>query len=579
MEGINKKYDIVMEVLTPLNIGAGAEKDWVKGVDYIVKGNTLYKLSLKKIAKEGIDLTKLSSYFAQKNNDGVSQIIGNKLDAVCDLKKTIPNDSDNDIKSFIKNQLTGNPVIPGSSIKGAIRSIMFDYLRDNERNEKEVFGSSNDGDEFMRFIKLSDIEFEKTELVNTKIFNLQGGDNHWRGGWKHELREGTNSKYNPIGFNTIYESIEPGQKSIGTIMLSEKAFNLFGKKLQKNGDKKEKLLSIDNFFSVINQHTKEYLQKEKAFFEKFSTDKTERIIYSIDRLLDQIPTNNNYCIFKMSAGSGFHSITGDWQFDDYSSGILDRKRDRNAKPKSRKIAINGDIFSLMGFVKLRILSEAEINELKGLKEERILKIAEEQAETARKREEEERLEKEQLLKTEKYESLIVEAKELEANNEYELAYSIYKQAKDLLSEGKKHDDAIIRLEKLFQQIEIEKKRQKIIDEANRQAEEEKKVRISKGLEILNEKFDQGPNEGQYKVKDFKVVKSKVEQWMKQSGNKNVSSDQYNILSETLSRIFASITKEKDKNGWLDIKSNIWKDVETWTSTEVAHQIFNSVIKS
>ena len=34
MDVLNKKYDIKIEVLTPLSIGAGAEKDWVCGVDF-----------------------------------------------------------------------------------------------------------------------------------------------------------------------------------------------------------------------------------------------------------------------------------------------------------------------------------------------------------------------------------------------------------------------------------------------------------------------------------------------------------------------------------------------------------------
>lgn len=43
----------------------------------------------------------------------------------------------------------------------------------------------------------------------------------------------------------------------------------------------------------------------------------------------------------MSAGSGFHSITGDWQFSDYTNTEI-WKDGRNAgkmKYKSRKIAV------------------------------------------------------------------------------------------------------------------------------------------------------------------------------------------------------------------------------------------------
>ena len=63
----------------------------------------------------------------------------------------------------------------------------------------------------------------------------------------------------------------------------------------------------------------------------------------------------------MSAGSGFHSITGDWQFEDYSrTGVWDFGRNQGKqKYESRKIAVYGEHFDLMGFVKLTAISEEE----------------------------------------------------------------------------------------------------------------------------------------------------------------------------------------------------------------------------
>jgi hypothetical protein len=69
-----------------------------------------------------------------------------------------------------------------------------------------------------------------------------------------------------------------------------------------------------------------------------------------------MPENGQSCILKMAAGSGFHSITGDWQFDDYSIDGVDTSRKisrgtlKNVKSaKSRKIAIlNDNEFTLMG---------------------------------------------------------------------------------------------------------------------------------------------------------------------------------------------------------------------------------------
>lgn len=67
----------------------------------------------------------------------------------------------------------------------------------------------------MRFIKISDTEFDDTILVNTLIFNLHKLNNKWMGGWKHKGggNSYTDDKYKPNEFNTLYESIKPGQKN------------------------------------------------------------------------------------------------------------------------------------------------------------------------------------------------------------------------------------------------------------------------------------------------------------------------------------------------------------------------------
>ena len=232
MEGINKKYNLEIEVLTPLSIGAGQEKDWVRGVDFVVDKGTLYKLNLKKMIANGIDVNELTSYFASKDEEGLKSKLAGKLDDVSDFSIPFPAETDNDVKSFVKNQLNGCPILTGSSLKGAIRSVLFQYLGGKTKDGKEVFGSSADGDEFMRFIKISDAEFDKTELVNTKIFNLRGNGNNWQGGWKHQQtnREGnsfTDGHFKSIGFNTLYESLMPRQKGYASLMMSEKTFHNF----------------------------------------------------------------------------------------------------------------------------------------------------------------------------------------------------------------------------------------------------------------------------------------------------------------------------------------------------------------
>lgn len=560
METINKKYDLKIEVLTPLSIGAGAEKDWVKGVDFVVNKGKIYKLNLKKIVKEGVNIDRLTSFFASKNEQGIINLITEpKLEKVSDFVMTLPADSPNDIKAFVKNQLTGKPILAGSSLKGAIRSILFDYLRYRESDEKQVFGSSVKGDEFMRFIKISDAEFDGTSLVNTKIFNLQR-KRDWVGGWKHGGRE-TGDTFKSNGFNTIYECLNPSQSGFASIMLSLSQFDKFDKHLYLQ--KKRDILNND-LFKVINNHTKDYLEKEKAFFEKYSADKTDLIIESIDKLLNLIPSDNSYCILKMSAGSGFHSITGDWQFDDYSNGQLDRKRadKKDLKtagkilPKSRKIAVWGEHFDLMGFVKLTAISEKE-------KENERLKIealAREQAEKERlQKEEQERLENELKKREEEFARLYKLAEDAYSAEQWSEVLQYVESAVCIFPDRLSRFDSLKSIAN--ENIKLQEQ-QKLVEEAKRKEEEER--RIANKIPLA-EKIA-----GASKIP---TLCGNTKQWMKQNSLESLSDEDKQVLKSKLLDLCESMREKEVKK---QISSAL-KDLKAVLGQDLAQQWFNEIV--
>lgn len=382
---INKKYNVTAQILTPLSIGQGAEKDWVYGIDYLTKedeyGNLwLYHLDLNKMVTAGVDVNKMAQTFAGGNPGAVNLLVGPKLEKVSDCKMRLPVSSvevekalSNPIKTFLRNQLTNRPVLAGSSLKGALRSILFSYLVGDEEDKKRLrqelkfaqgninlniryFGDMTKGTDFMRFIRVGDFEFEKTGLVNTKIFNLHRVGQEWEGGWKHS-KDKTTCDFSPIGFNTIYECLLPNATAGGYIMFADTLFD----KIQQSPDKKADILHSDvaTLCDIVNNHTLDYLDREFNFFETYPADNSQRIINSMTniyneciRLTEEEPHS---CILKMSAGSGFHSITGDWQYDDYTeTGIYECGKNAGKKKyKSRKIAVSGSKpFSLMGFIKL-----------------------------------------------------------------------------------------------------------------------------------------------------------------------------------------------------------------------------------
>lgn len=364
---MSERFYIQLQPVTPVHIGSGEEKDWIYGLDFIVDGNKAYVIDLKKVAENGYDINRITACFLNKDVKGVKQLLGNNLKAVSKRIFLYPQvNTNSNIKAFIRNQLTDKPVIPGSSLKGAIRSILFTYLRDNETSNGDVFGKLKDGEDFMRFIQVSDIELSKTRLRNTKIFNLHTNNGEWEGGWKHGNK--TSENFNPNGFNTIYECVCEDEDNIGvgTISMKAQLFSMLSQIATQmpHAAAKNSILKggLTTLFGIINAHTRAYHIKEKKFFEKFEADNSTEIVDCIDYLLEQLDdmSDNQYCMLKMAAGSGFHSITGDWQHEDYTdtgewARDMNRRDERKFKAKSRKIAIEGDMLSLMGFV---VLSQA-----------------------------------------------------------------------------------------------------------------------------------------------------------------------------------------------------------------------------
>ena len=372
----DKKYPIELEVITPLSVGAGNDNEWMRGIDFVQKDGKVFVLDIQKAAEQGVDIGKLTSLFLNYDEKGICNLIGDKLELVSRYIFKSPVSTNNSIKSFLRTQLYGKPVVAGSSLKGSVRSALFNHLRDKEKTNEEVFGNMKDGTDLMRFIRIADIEMPSTALINTKLFNLRKDGSEWSGGWKHGMSE-TTSQFKSNGFNTLYECVLPGNKGLGSIMLAGGAYGLMSKNTDKpisHAQEKKELLNgdIKGLFHVINLVTKDYLSKEKAFFEKYSAERSEELIDNVNALLDMIPADDSYCLLKMSAGVGFHSITGDWQYDDYSQTGLwsDGRNAGKKKYKSRKTAEYGGHLQLMGFVKLRALNADDVaKEMDSLTEE------------------------------------------------------------------------------------------------------------------------------------------------------------------------------------------------------------------
>ena len=447
----DKRYPIEFEVITPLSVGAGNDNEWVKGLDFVQKEGKVYVIDMQKVAAAGVDVEALTALFLKSDDSGISQLLGSKISDLSHYVFDLPAKTDNNIKTFLRTQFYDKPLVVGSSIKGSIRSALFNYLRTDEQKNEDVFGTMKDGTDFMRFIRIGDVEMPSTVLVNTKLFNLRKEGEEWLGGWK-QLMSKTTGAYNPVGFNTLYECVAPGKKGIGNISLAANAFSLlekYGPGKSLYAGQKRTLLNepITCLFQVINDVTKAYLQKEQAFFQKYDAERSDEVLSCIESLLSMIPSDGSSCLMKMSAGVGFHSITGDWQYDDYDKTKLwtDGRHAGKKKYKSRKIAEYNHRLQLMGFVRLHALShdeatkrELDLQQLHEDQQTKILNAVKQReidmqqktaAEQARRQAVE--LEKQN---TEEYNRLIFQAKQDMSSELWEEAIANLEKAADLYPE-------------------------------------------------------------------------------------------------------------------------------------------------
>ncbi len=335
-------YNVKITTVTPIHIGASKENDLVRGLDYIQQGNQVYVIDRSKLLKlftaaELADLIYKNKLEARLINDF-------NLDEISETIYYLPDGmalGDMEISQQVRNKLTNRPIIPGSSLKGAVRTVLLNYFIQitqrrpkDERDIAKFFGNPSDGNDFMRFLKFADIEFADTDLYPVKTFSL---DKDKQGGWKHKRINGTSQKFSLQGFIIPVEAIAPDQEAQTTIKIEKEYFDWFNKLAERelqqarNANKKPQfrptpshtrdIMQNDPFKTlcqIINTYTKNYISKELAYHSQYNqADYSETIIDVYQWLLDQIPENNTACLLRVGFGLGFHAITGDWQYRDH----------------------------------------------------------------------------------------------------------------------------------------------------------------------------------------------------------------------------------------------------------------------
>ncbi len=267
------------------------------------------------------------------------------------------------LKEFIHNGM-GKPYIPGSSIKGAIRSAVLASLAQESKQpitnkngslsasmtESYYFGKDPNHDVF-RFLQVGDAHFGENYEVVVKMVNLN-----------ERIRKGYWDESKP----QLIEVLGEEDEATFNMSINQHLINATRGKVHAIPDCFSDLTTL---FQTINAHTKNLLEDEIAYWanrqDDDSSDKTTLYIKRIKTILLKVEscTDGKSCILRVGHGSGWRFITGAWteNREDFYEVIVPRTRPKDKEmysnyefPKSRRVSTDCE---LLGFVKLTILDK------------------------------------------------------------------------------------------------------------------------------------------------------------------------------------------------------------------------------
>ena len=272
----------------------------------------------------------------------------------------------------------GIPYIPGSSIKGAIRTAVLaslagsvsikekkidktkyvdskgnlipkdkiKYKADATNIEHELFGSNPNEDVF-RFLRVGDAYFGNNYEVAVKMVNIN---------------ERERQSFWDTSKPQLIEAIGPEDYSAFQMRI-----NLDGYDLAKDSVNAlpNCMRSTASLFEIINNHTRQLLESEIDYWQERvvndDSDKVSKYLKKIKEILNVVGKckQGQECVLRIGHGSGWRFITGAWaeNLDNFDSLVVPVSRPKNFKyeqfdfPKSRRVY---DECELLGFVKLSI---------------------------------------------------------------------------------------------------------------------------------------------------------------------------------------------------------------------------------
>lgn len=360
---------IKIQTITPVHIGSGRELS--VNTEFLVDKGICGVIDDKKVLNiikrdnlinwiATIDRNEDLMKFIRKFNSSVK--IQDVASRVMDIRaQTLSNKMKEHMFSG-----SGSPIIPGSSLKGSIRTAVFNHLilqkyksplsendlkKGKKYSDKQLMrlllGDNSNNDVF-RFLKLGDAHFSD----DTIVLNMQS------------LNEKKQDIISDSSKSQLTECIEEDSEAVFSVKIDEKLLDAnIEKQLIKNDTE---FLNYSNLFRIINQYNKRLIDEEIDNYEELKGNTTvDTYLEKMNDIRDKLHNlDENECILRIGHGSGWIWMTGAWPKeeklvgDDLWEAIVFASRPKNkfykdfVFPKTRRMDAEGNI---LGFVKLELL--------------------------------------------------------------------------------------------------------------------------------------------------------------------------------------------------------------------------------
>lgn len=378
------KKTVKIETLTSVHIGSGEVlqigSDFVKGKmgnNYVLAVVSPEKV-LDLIGEEHLQDWVVAIERKESTGNVVKRYAPNAK--VEDFAKRIVKDwSDAHERDTLKEHIhngQGKPYIPGSSIKGAIRTAILaslaenvidaetkidDSIKDkktgklikkkaNAKNvEKELFGRDPNNDVF-RFLQVGDAYFGDCYTGAFRMVNIN---------------ERTSKGFWDVSKSQLIEALCPEYITRFEMKLNIEGYNKSKERCSTLGDLPMIMSSYENLFETINEHTISLLDLEIDYWRERSdmddSDKVESYLEKVESIKKKVLKccRGKECVLRIGHGSGWNFITGGWarDLDNFESLVVPVSRPNNQNyreydfPKTRRV---DDDCELLGFVKLSL---------------------------------------------------------------------------------------------------------------------------------------------------------------------------------------------------------------------------------